>query len=253
VHAFDAALQTSGLFFGRAAKSPIESLLDQLGPDARAWWTTYDPSRPADPGIALSSGNVQSWTDQIGGYVISAPAAGQRPAYATDGSNFGGRSVVQTNQTGTKYLTGAVSGLLTAGQRAYVLMVGRYRGATGVPVALQLDVVSAGDGLYHYLTGGQFRAFHESTFAGMSADTAQHVWEWWLDGTSLNHKKESTLVQTATSASLAANIGTVTVGNVGAGGGISSFSCAEIIVLASYPGATIEAQLMAAERAKWAI
>jgi hypothetical protein len=92
---------------GPASASGIAEVLAPMGTDWLAWWSVYDADLPNHPGISLATGNeLGSWTDQIGGLVLNAVSSGARPMYAVDAGNFGERPVVQTYQTGTKYLVG---------------------------------------------------------------------------------------------------------------------------------------------------
>ena len=83
-------------------------------------------------GIGLVSSAADTWTGQKLGLVLTAPAAGQRPVYGADGSNFGGASVVQCAITNSKCMNIPVSGtnFFTTGQKPFILWVGRYRTLT---------------------------------------------------------------------------------------------------------------------------
>ena len=92
-----------------------------LGSNLVEWWDSM-------AGVGLVSGAVDTWTGQKLGVVLSAPAAGQRPVYGADGTNFGSASVVQCARTGSKYVVGtAASDIFAAGSHPFMLWVGRYR------------------------------------------------------------------------------------------------------------------------------
>lgn len=86
------------------------------------WWDS-------DMGVSLVSGAVDTWTGQKRGIVLSAPSAGQRPAYGADGSYFKGRNVVQSANSGNKLVRSLDVGfdIYAAGSDCYVLTVGRLR------------------------------------------------------------------------------------------------------------------------------
>lgn len=101
-------------------------------------------------GVSLVGGEVDSWTGQLQGTVLAtANGAAQRPAYGVDGSFFGGRPVVRSAITGTRYLKSAVvAPLVLAGSKPHIYWIMRWRTAadqnTAVVFADSLPTATAG-------------------------------------------------------------------------------------------------------------
>jgi hypothetical protein len=97
----------------------------------------------SDQGI---TGPVQSWPDSVNGIVLAQATSARRPLLAADGSYFGGRVVVQTDVTNSRYMSTGVLGspLIAAGTKPWFFSVMRCRGTTGV--ADQRRCYQCGDG-----------------------------------------------------------------------------------------------------------
>lgn len=114
-------------------------------------------------GIALVSGKVDTWTDQIGGVVLQAPAAATRPLYQADGTAFGGKSVVYGTIVDLSYLRNLAlpAGLLPVGSTPWMFWVWRIRtiGTKNIfdiesAAAVQLNVyMNASNDLRLFATG----------------------------------------------------------------------------------------------------
>ena len=95
-----------------------------LGSNLINWWDSA-------AGIGLVSGAVDTWTDQIGGVIVQAPAAANRCVYAADTGYFRERSVVQTSATGPLYLYKALAATIwQVGAFPYVACIHRQRTTT---------------------------------------------------------------------------------------------------------------------------
>lgn len=226
--------------------APIATYQSILGPLLVEMWHSQ-------LGIATVSGNVDTWTGQIGGRVLQAPAAGQRPVYAADGSVFGGKSVVQCAVTGSLCLsTGTIAQLIASGTRPCVVSVHRYRATAGVnPVAFDFYKAGIADVFTSYKTGGaafgcSINAFGGSQVSGAAIDTARHCESLWPDGTNLVLDLAGSQATAAFSGSLTNNITGVGVGCIGnASSNFSDTSHALLILLSAYPGAAALAAVQA--------
>lgn len=110
---------TGLLGFGGASPTPL-TIFSGILVD---WFTVADLDS-----LTIIGGNaVQSWAGQRGVLTVSAIAAGQRPVYGVDGSEFAGLSVVQTASATGKFLTtGAMGGDIVAiASRPWMLAVAR--------------------------------------------------------------------------------------------------------------------------------
>lgn len=140
-------------------------------------------------GIATVSGNVDTWTDQVGGRVVQAVSAGQRPVYAPDGVLFGGKSVVQCAVAGNKSLiAGGLTGFIAVGQRPWCFLRSRTRAAQTNGDAVSLG--STADG-FLTITEDATNTNLVSIFAGAAVigplkDTNAHTRSFGFDGT--NHQ-----------------------------------------------------------------
>lgn len=171
-------------------------------------------------GIATVSGNVDTWTGQIGGRVVQAPAAGQRPVYAADGGVFGGKSVVQCAIAGVLCLRGiGLTQIYATGTRPYTFTVGRFRGATPGAFATMADVgvnaVSSEADLRINVTN-QIEVFVSGVgqATGGAATTPRHSYSQWLDGVNLNLSVDSGApVTAATAGSIGHNVTAASFGS----------------------------------------
>jgi hypothetical protein len=138
-------------------------------------------------GIATVSGNADTWTGQVGGRVLQAPAAGQRPTYAADGTVFGGKPVVQCDHAAVKLMRSAVlSTVVASGTRPWWYSIARSRTLTGNVECLFGYGDTSVDNLCFQLNSAVFAAL--SGFSGVSTtlDTARHSLAIWLDGVNVN-------------------------------------------------------------------
>lgn len=83
----------------------------------------------ADYGVTLVGGQVDSWTGQLRGTVLSTVSASLRPAYGPDGSYFKGRPVVQPHSSQQRGLKSAVlaSALIATNSRPHTFLIIRNR------------------------------------------------------------------------------------------------------------------------------
>ena len=119
------------------AAPTIPEILASVAASWVGWWTTYDPTLAADPGVTLDTGTVVSWADQRQGNAILPALAANQPPYGADGSHCGGRSAIQFAIVGAKHLGGGAdfaANLLLAGTAPYYVYVVRSRTA---PIAAE--------------------------------------------------------------------------------------------------------------------
>lgn len=90
-----------------------------LGPTGWLWHSQL--------GVALDTGEVQSWTDQVLGFTQTAPSSVTRPTYVADGTNFRGLPVIGIQDAADKRLalTPTPSILIPTGSRPWLCVVGR--------------------------------------------------------------------------------------------------------------------------------
>lgn len=209
-------------------------------------------------GVATVSGAADTWTGQVRGVVLQAPGASQRPIYGADGSNFGGKSVVQCAKTGSKYmLATGFSGALLAGSRPWIFSVQRARSlgtggsfpwcvtmgtATVEELAILLNSGGAGSSF-----GTNFMSVN-ATSAG--ADTTVHGLQGWADGTNVNIAVDAGAPATAATAlALSGNVTSFAVGTaITATTLLSDVSVALFIVCSAYPGAAAAAATLTLAR-----
>jgi hypothetical protein len=155
-----------------------------LGPLLAAMWHSQ-------LGVALVGGEVDTWTDQIGGRVVQAPAGAQRPAYAADGTKFSGKNVVKTVRSSSKCLrSAAFASLYAPGSLPWQYIVGRYSAiAGGAAQSLAGAGVNAtSNNQLQINAAGTFQVYCDGAallVAGV-ADTLRHSFQWWPDVTNMN-------------------------------------------------------------------
>ena len=254
---FDAALQAS--LYGRKQPS-VPEVLASFGANARGWWTVYDPALPSDPGITLSSGAVQSWQDQLNGFVLSALGASQRPSYAADGSNFGGRPVVQTAASSTRILQGTFgSAWLAGGERLAMFTAMRLRTSAHFVFLYEVSDGTTDRGIWFYTdtSNSSFNAGPNGgvlTLAG-ELDVTPHVTLVHMRATAnkrLELQPEGVSTTYASTAALAGQLTQVTLGARRTPSGPGDWSIAEVIGCRDLSDAQA-ASVVAAMRAKWTI
>lgn len=241
----------------------ISSVLAGLGAAARGWWTVFDPGLTTMPGISITGtvgvdAVVDSWTDQLRGFVLSATGA-NRPDMNADSTNFGARPVIQCAITGVKCLratTGLGASFLAAGERPYILMCFRYRAVTGTfPTAIAIGTATV-DQITLAVSGTKLRTYNApSTVVNSAADvgTTVHTVATWLDGTSLHQTMDRASGLAADASSLPANVDRLALGTgVTTDAVIANASIAEVIVLNGYPGASVDLLLRTLVAAKYA-
>lgn len=78
-------------------------------------------------GIAPVSGNVDTWTGQVGGRVLQAPSAGTRPTYVPDGAFASGKNMVVSDAAASRcVVNAALTALAANGTRPYVIAAARF-------------------------------------------------------------------------------------------------------------------------------
>lgn len=199
-------------------------------------------------GIGLTSGDVQTWTDQLQGVVVSAAGAANRPAYGADGTNFQSRNVVQLNKAGPKYLlvTGA-SGFPLSGTRPYIVTGFRYRslasgGSTDSVWAFYENTTARIFARLVDLGGGSLdfklrypTSATELDITPSSVGTAVSIHECWGDGTLLHSRVDGVDTTLSSSATLAANLNSVYFGYTGAGLFQTNATLAYVLVFSAKP------------------
>lgn len=237
----DAAVAASGLVqvtgaasFGASQLPPSDALMTLL------WHSEL--------GIGLTSGDVQTWTDQLQGVVVSAAGAANRPAYGADGTNFQSRNVVQLNKSGPKYLlvTGA-SGFPLSGTRPYIVTGFRYRslasgGSTDSVWAFYENTTARIFARLVDLGGGSLdfklrypTSATELDITPSSVGTAVSIHECWGDGTLLHSRVDGVDTTLSSSATLAANLNSVYFGYTGAGLFQTNATLAYVLVFSAKP------------------
>lgn len=179
---------------GSTASSGSESPRTILG-------ALYVDHWEAVSGVGLVSGTVQTWTSALG-RVLTAPAAGQRPAFSADGTRFGGKSVVQCAVSGSLCLRGvALSQLFANSTRPWAYTIGRTRNA--IPGAFSTLTDAGVDAVSDEMTvrinpTNQIEAFCSGigTTTGAAVDVNRHSYQQYLDGTNLNLAIDNVVVGT---------------------------------------------------------
>lgn len=217
---------------GSSAKDPYVAL---FGANLIEMWDSQ-------LGIATVSGNADTWTGQLGGRVLPAPSAAQRPAYGADGTKFSGKNVVQCATSGTKVLwaNNTLSGLALAGTQPVVIARFRLRTAAGTQRIVGFGAPGARS-IEELSFSGSFRGGDITTTTvstGVASDTAVHTMATFSNATVFDARLDGVDHNGAASITLQAN---ATYGGVGvfAPDGASSpadLSIAKILFLAADPG-----------------
>jgi len=194
-------------------------------------------------GIATVGGNVDTWTGQLGGRVLPAPGAAQRPAYGTDGALFGSKSVVQCATSGTKVLwaNNTLSSLAAAGAMPVLIVRFRLRTAAGTQRIAGFGGAGGNRsieqlGFSATYRGGDITVINDSS--GTAVDTAVHTLINYSDA-SLYHVRIDGVDHTAAHTSTlqaAATFGSVGVFTVDGSSSPADLSCAKILFLGADPG-----------------
>jgi hypothetical protein len=108
---------------GRGAPATYQSI---LGPLLVEMWHSQ-------LGIALASGNVDTWTGQIGGRVLQAASAGRRMLYQTDAAFSSGKLFPISVAGSTSGVEGVgLTPFFLSGSRPWIISVFRFDSMTGV-------------------------------------------------------------------------------------------------------------------------
>lgn len=208
-------------------------------------------------GIATVSGNVDTWTGQIGGRVLAAAAAINRPAYAVDGSVFGAKPVVQTSLASLTYLrvNGLTPALFASGTKPWVYSVARFRVANPGLFSHLYSASGGSDHNYIRISNGN-NVQGGSSSGGLvtdgAADTVRHGFQTFLDGTKINLVIDGTVTQAAVAGSTTADATRFSVGCAGADGiFVSTASIALIVCCTAKPNAAQIAAISALASAEF--
>lgn len=199
----------------------------------------------ASLGIATVTGNVDTWTDQIGGRVAQAPGAAQRPVYAADGTKFGGKPVVQCALTGSLLLRASgVTAYAASGTKPWLFCVFRWRNVPSTVGSLyDLGVNAAADSMIIRSTaGGVLRAEGSAvgTITGPNIDTNRHSAQVWVDAVNSNLSIDNAAPITLNIGGLALPVTTTALGigsSASGAGQPCDVSIALWMLAAVYPGA----------------
>lgn len=85
----------------------------------------------ATSGVGLVGGAADTWTGRFAATVLSAPAAGQRPGYGPDGTNFRGAPVIKCSLAGDLKLQNLSVASIAANSRVFIGAVCRASAVTG--------------------------------------------------------------------------------------------------------------------------
>ena len=228
---------------GDGGTATYQSILGSL---LVALWTTKDNAGVGLGSGTFASGTIDTWTDQVGGAVLPAPSASNRPNYTVDGTAFGGRSVVQTAVTGSKLLRAtALTSIAPSGSRPWLFIRGRWRSDSGTTSLWAVHAGSAGSSLA-VIRNSPFTQFQGTDVNTLnvndgSADFGVHSFSAWADGTNLNIDVDGSASSASFSGSLGAALTKIGVGVYAQDGatGKCDFSVGLILICSSYPGLAI--------------
>lgn len=206
----------------------ISSPWDLLGAYLKDYWIS-------DAGISLVGGNVDTWTGQKLGIVLTAPAAGNRPTYGADTGYFNEQDVVQTATTGTKYLRNVDYGsdLYATGANCYSFAVCRLRSVptSAAYVGAVLGLSNAGLAQMHFwygasdtleaVAGKDFGVVRDSGnvnrhTTGEAYSASAKMLEFWVDTGGNVRRNVGTTYNQAGANGIATDIGAVRSVSVGA-------------------------------------
>jgi hypothetical protein len=209
-------------------------------------------------GIGLTSGEVQTWTDQLQGLVVSAPGASQRPLYGADGANFNARDVVQCLAAGSHNVinSAVAAGILpTTGQRPYMVTVFRpAQAATTAHILAQCAVTPTGYSQQMRWVNGAagIDSTIKSVISAGSLVTTQtpHIAETWADGSLLHCRVDGT---DHTNTYTGSYTGDATIVTLGGNNGFTGFNAniAFFAVFSALPSSGYIASLRAWAAAYW--
>ncbi len=135
-----------------------------LGSKLCEFWT-------ADYGVEVNTaGEVLGWTGAVKGTRLAPATSGNRPTFATDGSNFRGKPVVHTAETGTKGLYGEAPGagapVVPNAKNVWSISVCRIKTVPGAGVDQRWTIFDGGHNLSNDL--------HFLEYERISGTTALH-------------------------------------------------------------------------------
>lgn len=209
-------------------------------------------------GIALAGGNfVDTWTGQIQGTVLQAPAAGQRPVYGADGTVFGGKAVVQCAVTGSLCVRNNVAfpiGLIPTGTQLWVGFVQRMRTlSTTVNLidiesasAIQMNTYSLSSlSNVHLFSAGADRA------SGAAITTGRQLLATSIDGVNAKISVDGTVTSAAYASTTTAPCTKIAFGGSTTGTGCADLSLAVGWICSAPPSAAQYTALAAAALAEF--
>lgn len=225
--------------------TPGRTYLRIAGTLATEWWHAL-------LGIALTAGQVSTWTGQVAGRVLPAPGAAQRPNYAADGTAFAGATMVQSVAATLQILRAfntLVPVLAAAGALPCVYIRARLRTlAANVRVADSYDGGSNLRAMSHLTAlGTSALSFSNTTTVTVSsavANTAVHNWTGWIDGVQIHVQVDGVATAAADAFPIDGNVDSYTLGAFGLNGtGTPSDSTYGVIVWLSTYNAAVVADL----------
>lgn len=192
------------------------------------------------------AGEVTKWFDFVNLNPLLSSGTGARPAFATDGSAFGGQKVVKGSTAGVRALrsTTIPATLFPAATRPYMLARIRVRTAA-VCNLLGLSTAATAAELFPYcLDAATMRLFIEGVdrVVGVAYTTTTLTLECWCDGTNANVAINGVTTSTAY-VNATANPSTIFALGVGANftSSPADLSTAVVLVRRTAPSATVRA------------
>jgi hypothetical protein len=248
---------------------PVATYQSILGPLLVEMWHSY--LNPVDvgggvmvgSGIALAGGAfVDTWTGQKLGYVLQAPAAGNRPVYAADGGAFTGRSVVQTASAGSLCLITANLSppLFATGTRPWLWCVCRLRtisgGANNTYIEIVDNPVTRAQPVLFSLNGNVTAQDGATNATAASyADTGVHAYVTGYSAAGAIQLISDTAVLATAGSGLsiqnASGGAKLSVGGAFNWTSASNLSIATVLALSAAPSAAQQAAMLALDKADW--
>jgi len=205
-------------------------------------------------GIALVSGKVDTWTDQIGGIVLQALGAATRPLYQPDGTAFGGNNVVYGTTVDASCLVNTTipAGLIPVGSTPWILDTMRVR---AVSVANIVCAQSAAT----FQSAGYINAANDMRLSVIGADrvtlspfnNAVRNYSFYIDGTNANINNNGVITSGVYAGTTTAVVAKFAVNANAAGGAAGDLSHALVLVCRTPPTAGQEAAVRALATAEF--
>lgn len=212
-------------------------------------------------GIALVSGNVDTWTGQKLGTVAQARSAGQRPTYAADGSYFNGLPVVQAAATGSLSLVVAAlaTPLAAAGTTPWIWICCRLRTIGAGTLATIIEGTNNPATVAQpllYTLSGNINANHNATTATVAySDTTPHSLACaYSSSGAIQAIKDTTVIATA---GAGLSITSTGISDLGIGGtapngtNASDTSFVKVAVISGPPSPAQQAALLGLDKDTW--